>query len=172
MKTKIIINGKYYDAEINDKTIKQMAAELERPKHTGLEHPGYDEVIYNINGSQYTSNERETLKPDEYSDKQVRDNWARKQKIERRLYEAAAMLNSESVDKLNTDVGKYYIFWSAKDIKLSIGCIYSACDIGTLFKSKEAAQQAIEIVGKDDLIWLFRDFQPYIGAYKEAEQNG
>lgn len=167
MKTKILVNGRLVDAVLDDKQLKE-ATEL---KHTGFEHPGYDGVVYNINGSQYTANERETLKPDEYSDKQIRDNWARKQQIERRLYEAAAMLNSEPIDKLNVDVEKHYIFWNANDMELSIGYICSVCDIGTLFKSKEAARQAIDIVGTDDLIWLFRDFQPYIGAYKDSEEN-
>lgn len=140
-------------------------------KHTGLEHPGYDEVIYNINGSQYTSNERETLKPDEYSDKQVRDNWARKQKIERRLYEAAAMLNSEPIDKLNENVNKWYIYWNAYNDELDFENTNGFLNTDVYFESAEAARQAIDIVGKDDLIWLFRDFQPYVGAYVKNEEE-
>lgn len=167
MKTKIIINGKYYDAEISDKTIKQMAVELERSKHTGLEHPGYDEVIYNINGSQYTANERETLNPGEYSDKQIRDNWQRKQQIERRLCEVAAILNSEPIDKLNENVNKWYIYWNAYNDELDFENTNGFLNTDVYFESAEAARQAIDIVGKDDLIWLFRDFQPYVEAYKE-----
>ena len=142
-------------------------AKIIKSKHTGFEHPGYDEVIYNINGSQYTSNERETLKPDEYSDKQIRDNWQRKQQIERRLYEAAAMLNSEPIDKENNEVKKCYIYWDVDFKQIKANWTTDMVDAAAYFESAEAARQAIDIVGKDDLIWLFRDFQPYIGAYKE-----
>ena len=167
MKTQILINGKHVDAVLDDEQVK--AALESKPKHTGLEHPGYDEVIYNINGSQYTSNERETLKPDEYSDKQIRDNWRRKQQIERRLCEAAAMLNSESVDKLNADAELWCISYDLVAEKLFICYDEGAVIANAYFESEEAARQAIDIVGKDDLIWLFRDFQPYIGAYKELK---
>lgn len=169
MKTQILINGKFVDAVLDDEQVK--AALESKAKHTGFEHPGYDGIIYNINGSQYTANERETLKSDEYSDKQIRDNWRRKQQIERRLYEAAAMLNKEPIDRLNVNVDKYFIYWDAGNIKINVGRIYSTCSTNLLFESEEAAQKAIDIVGKDDLIWLFRDFQPYIGAYKTGDCN-
>lgn len=167
METKIIINGKPVDAVLDDEQVK--AALESKSKHTGFEHPGYDGIIYNISGSQYTANERETLKPNEFSDKQIRDNWRRKQQIERRLYEAAAMLNSAPIDKADTDVNKYFIYLDIDDTTLNIDYCFSYYGANILFESEEAARQAIEIVGEDDLIWLFRDFQPYIGAYKENE---
>lgn len=170
MKTKIMINGKYYDAEISSKTIKQMAEELERPTHTGFEHPGYDGIIYNIDGSQYTANERETLKPDEFSDKQIRDNWQRKQQIERRLYEAAAMLNKKPIDEENVGIKRYFIFWDFIYERLDIREHICSRHTTVYFESEEAAEKAIDIVGKDDLIWLLRDFRPYVGAFTFKEK--
>lgn len=114
MKTKVLINGKAVDAVLDDEQVK---AALE-VKHTGLEHPDYDGIIYNLDGGQYTDNSRDKLTPLEFSDKQLRDDWRRKQDIERRLYEAAAVLNSAPIDKLNTEVFKYFIYCNA----------YDACD--------------------------------------------
>lgn len=161
MKTKVLINGKAVDAILDDEQVK---AALE-VKHTGLEHPGYDGIIYSLDGGQYTDNSRDKLTPLEFSDKQLRDDWRRKQDIERRLYEATAVVNSVPIDKLNTDVFKYFIYWNDGNIKLDVGAMCGTCDVKVLFESEQAAEKAIEIVGKDDLIWLFRDFQPYIGAY-------
>lgn len=114
-------------------------AEIIKQKHTGLEHPGYDEPIYNINGSQYTANERETLNLGEYSDKQIRDNWTRKQQIERRLYEAAAMLNSEPIDNLTVFTPKWYIYWNIYDGELDLESTNGLLNINVYFDSKRAA---------------------------------
>lgn len=134
-------------------------------KHTGLEHPGYDGIIYSLDGGQYTDNSRDKLTPLEFSDKQLRDDYARAMDIYRRLVEAAAMLNGSPIDKLDLGIFNYYIYWDACDKNLCLGNTYSVCDLTVFFESEQAAEKAIEIVGKDDLIWLFRGFQPYIGAY-------
>lgn len=165
MKTKIIINGKAVDAVLDDEQVK---AALE-VKHTGLDHPGYDGVIYNLSGSQYTDNARETLNPVEFSDRQLRDNYARAMGIYRRLVEAAAKLNSAPIDKLDTGTFRHFIYWSTSYKKLCCGGSTVACDTAIIFETDEAAKKAIDIVGRDDLIWLFRDFQPYIGAYKTED---
>jgi hypothetical protein len=166
MKTKVLINGKAVDAVLDDEQVK---AALEIKKHTGLEHPGYDGFIYNLIGSQYTDSARETLTPREFSDEQLRDDYVRAMDIYRRLVEAAAMLNSAPIDKLDMDIPKYHLYWSNYNKMLSSDDICTMCDTKVLFESKEAAKKAIDIVGEDDLIWLFRDFQPYIGAYKTEE---
>ena len=166
MKTQVIINGKPVDAILNDEQIKTA---LENKKHTGLEYPGYDEIIYNIHGSQYTDNRRDTLRLEEFSDKQVCDDHRRAVDIYRRLLEAAAMVNSEPIDKQNNSVYKHFIYWDTDMKKLYTSWTAGMCYLTIYFESKEAANQAIDIVGKDDLIWLFRDFQPYIGAYKCIE---
>lgn len=167
MKTKIIIGGKAVDAVLDDEQVK--AALDTSQKHTGLEHPGYDGVIYNLDGGQYTDNSRDNLTPLEFSDKQLRDDYKRAMDIYRRLVEAAAMLNSAPIDKLDMDIPKYHLYWSNYNKMLSSDDICTMCDTKVLFESKEAAKKAIDIVGRDDLIWLFRDFQPYIGAYKTEE---
>lgn len=167
MKTKVLINGKAVDAVLDDEQVK--AALDASQKHTGLEHPGYDGVIYNLDGGQYTDNSRDILTPREFSDKHLRDDYARAMDIYRRLVEAAAMLNSVPVEKFDGALFKYYLYLDNFDEELRWDSISSMYDTAVLFESKEAAQKAIDIVGEDDLIWLFRDFQPYIGAYKTEE---
>lgn len=166
MKTKIIINGKVVDAVLDDEQVK--AALGASQKHTGLEHPGYDGIIYALNGSEYIYNARETLTPFEFSDKQLRDDHKRALDIYRRLLETAAMLNSAPIDKLDEDTHKHFIYWDASFENLRCGSTV-ACDTTIFFQSQEAAQEAIDRIGRDDLIWLYRDFQPYIGAYKTEE---
>ena len=165
MKIKIVINGKAVDAVLDDEQVK---AALEM-KHTGLEHPGYDGIIYALDGSQYTYNGCDTLDVDEFSDKQLRDDYARAMDIYRRLAEAAAMLNGSPIDMFNADTRKYAICWGTASESFCYIERYNLCDTTVLFETEEAARQAIDLVGEDDLIWLFRDFQPYIGAYKIEE---
>jgi len=167
MKTKIIINGKAVDAVLDDEQVK--TALNASKKHTGLEHPGYDGIIYGLGGCQYTDNARDTLTPFEFSDKQLRDDYARAMDIYRRLAEAAAMVNSAPIDKFDSSSFKYYLYWENSAEIIDWGSVTDTSDTSVLFETSEAAKKAIEIVGKDDLIWLFRDFQPYIEAYKTEE---
>lgn len=139
-------------------------------KHTGLEDARKDDKVYCLdNFSSYTRTREEELYFDEFTDMRVCNEWRRAIGIVKRLCKAASELNSAPIDRFDIDTDYWFIYYDGDENNLVVNWEAGAAYGLVCFETEEAAKKAIDIVGKDELIWLFRDFQPYIGAYKESE---
>ena len=140
---------------------------IPKTKHTGLE-PIRRGKTYDLfkQSCGIVTKDFDKLNPQSFSDKTIRDSWERYITIKRSLAEAAARLNTAPIDWDDCRQEKWFI--CCRDHE-TLTCHYIDCgaDEGVFFTSQEAARQAIEIVGEKDLIWMLRDFQPYIGYSKE-----
>lgn len=111
--------------------------------------------------------EQDELNPNHFTDLTIRDNWQRYFDIKKRLAKAASEPNTESIDWNSGALMKWRIYCKADDDCLDYSSNLFAPGDGIYFTSKEAAEKAVEIVGQNDLIWMLRDFQPYIGYSTE-----
>ena len=103
-----------------------------------------------------------------YTDKQLAEDTARANRIRNALRDYAAEHNKVVLDWEDDNQVKYHLFYSfvTKYVNVSGDCAIKKDYI--YFDSLETAKAAIEAVGRDDVTWLLRDFQPWIGAYKGA----
>lgn len=156
-------------------TGKHEIRKIPKLKHTGLEDVQEDEWIYPLfndvlNGMKSSKERKLAIR--EFSDKKIRDNWERYIVIKKRLAKAASELNTESIDWNDENQMKWYISCDPKDNNnLIVEYIYKGPVDSIYFNTKGATKTAIEIVGKDDLIWMLRDFQPFIGYSEEVVEN-
>ncbi len=138
-------------------------------KHTGLEDVEAGDPIYMLFGrSDGRARHKGSLSGATFSDETIRNNWERYIVIKKHLAKAASELNTEPIDWNDEYKAKWYISCDPKDNKLKINCIYKEPGDAIYFNKAGAAKKAIEIVGKDDLIWMLRDFQAFIGYSREV----
>lgn len=151
---------------------KYEIVKIPKRKHTGLEAVQKDEWIYpmfDVVNCMKISKERD-LTTCEFSDRKIRNNWERYIAIKKRLAKAASELNTEPIDWINNAQAKWSIYYNNDNSNLEL-CYGNTCPTDKIyFTSKEAAQKAIEIVGKGDLIWMLRDFQAFIGYSTEVKE--
>lgn len=162
--TKIILS--------NIMTGEEEIIKIPKRKHTGLENVAKkDETVYILFGFRQgvSAIEPAELQTDFFTDKEIRDNWERYIDIKKRLAKAASELNTEPIDWNDCRQEKWYICCPNRET-LTCYHIDGYPNDGVFFTSKEAAQKAIEIVGKVDLIWMLRDFQPFIGYSTEVTE--
>ena len=156
-------------------TGKHKIRKIPKRKHTGLEEVQEGEWVYPLFDvvDRMKSAEERQLGTREFSDRKIRDNWKRYIDIKKRLARAASELNAEPIqwDNMEQEQAKWYIFYGKYTRDIEIGETNSLCCDNIYFTSKEAADKAIEIVGEDDLIWMLRDFQPFIGYSTEVTEN-
>lgn len=151
----------------------QAIKKIPQRKHTGLENVAKkDEAVYILFGfrQSVSAPEPAELQTDFFTDKEIRDNWERYIDIKKRLARAASELNTAPIDWDDCRQEKWFICCHDHE---TLTCHYIDCgtDEGVFFTSEEAAQKAIEIIGKDDLIWMLRDFQPYLGYLAEVAED-
>ncbi len=157
----------------NIMTGKYEIVKIPKRKHTGLESVAKkDEAVYILFGfrQSVSAPEPAELQTDFFTDKEIRNNWERYIDIKKRLARAASELNTEPIDWNDENKAKWYISCDPKDNNDLIfnNRIYKGPGDDIYFNKAGAAKKAIEIVGKDDLIWMLRDFQAFIGYSREA----
>lgn len=159
--TKIILS--------NIMTGEEEIIKIPKRKHTGLEDVVESDGIYGLFGGVYSAQSNRSLKPSEFTDMTIRHNWRRYIDIKKRLAKAASELNTEPIDWNDCRQEKWYICCPDRET-LTCYHIDGYPNDGVFFTSKEAAQKAVEIVGEKDLIWMLRDFQPYLGYSMEVAE--
>lgn len=167
----ITINGvKYKKMQVTEETQTEL-------KRTGLGRvdgvkTGDKYYLSDINGEIVFVNagniaHKETIEHgDAYTDRQLAKDTARATRIRNALRDYAAAHNKVALDWRDNGQMKYYLCYAfVDDIPEIRGCCTVKEDT-TYFDSRETAEAAIEAVGRDDVTWLLRDFNPWIGAYK------
>ena len=145
---------------------------IPKRKHTGLEDVEAGDRIYRLFDmiSPLTALKKQELMSYSFADETIRDNWERYIDIKKRLAKAASELNTEPIDWNNCNQKKWSIYYNNDNGDLDSWYWNSSVVDEIYFTSREAAREAIEIVGKDDLVWMLRGFQPFIGYLAEAEE--
>ncbi len=150
-----LLNGRYEIRKIDN---------THTSRCTGVEDVKEGQKIYPFCEDPYVSPYDSELEFNEFTDEKVKNDWERAIEIYKRLAKAASELNTEPID-WNKEQKKWYIC-CGRDNYLVCDCVYQGADGGRIyFTSSQAARKAIEIVGKDDLLWLFIEFEPYKGYY-------
>ena len=154
-------------------TGKHEIRKIPKRKHTGLEDVQEDEWIYSLFNdvlNSMKSSKGRKLAIREFSDKKIRNNWERYIDVKKRLARAASELNTEPIDWNNCNQKKWSIYYNNDNGDLD-SCYWNSSVVDEIyFTSREATREAIEIVGKDDLVWMLRCFQPFIGYSEEVAE--
>ena len=167
----ITINDVRY---IPDFWVEAKASAKPEKRHTGIEEPERGDSIYYVDGDgiletyDYSSGEfeHEYLRGRVTTDKQLAIDRDRAARIRFALEKYAAEHNAGAIDWADSHCSKYYIYYARGNKHLSIGYLSSAKDDNIFFDSAETARNAIEAVGEEDVLWLYRDYQPYLNAFK------
>lgn len=82
------------------------------------------------------------------------------------LEKYAAEHNAEPLDWTDDNSWKYRIAYNSNTKMLeAYSCIFYKHDT-VYFDSAKTAKNAIKAVGEEDVLWLHRDYQPYLNAFK------
>ena len=153
-------------------------------RHTGIEEePERGDSIYYIDGDgilemyEYSSGdfEPEDLR-DRYlrgrvtTDEQLAYDRDRAEQIRFALEKYAAEHNAEPIDWTDDNKYKCCIVYDSNREKLCVNVSWISKHDTVYFDSGLTALDAIQAVGKDDVLWLYRDYQPYLSALKMEEQ--
>ena len=81
------------------------------------------------------------------------------------LEKYASEHNAEPID-WSDKTEKYHIVYNAhrKELQIVMDSFYKADTV--YFSSEGVAWKAIKAVGEEDVLWLYRDHQPYLDAFK------
>ena len=149
------------------------SAEPEK-RHTGIEEPERGDSIYYVDGDgiletyDYSSGEfeNEYLRGRVTTDEQLCSDRDRAAQIRFALEKYAAEHNAEPLDWTDLDRYKYHIIYAydVNDLRIRALC-FTRHDI-VYFDSEQTALDAIKAVGEEDVLWLYRDYQPYLNAFK------
>ena len=164
IKTQLKINGELKDVEINNGEI--IIIEPEK-KTTGWEkvengetyYYDFSGIVYDTNSNYSTCKEyRLRYKNANYfSNRKLAENISRMQTLQRKMFRWQAE-NDEPI-KPNANKPKYYIMYNLEDKEFNIGCTYTKLfNSLPYFSSKEKALECIKTF-KDELMWLFTEFQ-------------
>lgn len=157
-----LLNGRYEIRKIDNESISKHTGA--RDLYTGVEDVKEGQKIYPFCEDPYISPYDSELEFNEFTDEKVKNDWERAIEIYKRLAKAASELNTEPID-WDKEQKKWYIC-CGRDNYLVCDWVYQGADGGRIyFTSSQAARKAIEVVGKDDLLWLFIEFEPYKGYY-------
>lgn len=169
MELEIIINDEVCKVNINKEEVKKLIK-----SKTGLEIPeigetyyaiGGDGKIYKYNYDDCTYGKNSFESGSGFSDKRLADDHARARRLERKLLKYASINNKQRLER-KREKSKYYIYYDVFEEKIIIGNSIFYRDIGQIyFETKLVAEQALE-ENKEELMWYFREFQPYIRAYE------
>lgn len=167
----ITINDVRY---IPDFWVEAKASAKPEKRHTGIEEPEEGEDVYRIDREGYYLHKfpySSTLKGyycrgEITTDEQLAHDRDRAAQIRFALEKYAAEHNAGAIDWADSHCSKYYIYYGRGNKHLSIGYLSSAKDDNIFFDSEQTALDAIEAVGEEDVLWLYRDYQPYLNAFK------
>ena len=167
----ITINDVRY---IPDFWVEAKASAKPEKRHTGIEEPERDDSIYYVDGDgiletyDYSSGEFESeyLRGRVTTDEQLCSDRDRAAQIRFALEKYAAEHNAEPLDWTDLDRYKYHIIYAydVNDLRIRALC-FTRHDI-VYFDSEQTALDAIKAVGEEDVLWLYRDYQPYLNAFK------
>ena len=149
------------------------SAEPEK-RHTGIEEPERGDSIYYVDGDgiletyDYSSGEfeNEYLRGRVTTDEQLCSDRDRAAQIRFALEKYAAEHNAEPLDWTDLDRYKYHIIYAYDVDDLRIRALCSTKHDTVYFDSEQTALDAIKAVGKENVLWLYRDYQPYLNAFK------
>ena len=166
----ITINDVRY---IPDFWVEAKASAKPEKRHTGIEEPERDDSIYYVDGDgiletyDYSSGEfeNEYLRGRVTTDEQLCSDRDRAAQIRFALEKYAAEHNAEPID-WSDKTEKYHIVYNAhrKELQVVMDSFYKADTV--YFSSEGVAWKAIKAVGEEDVLWLYRDHQPYLDAFK------
>ncbi len=148
-------------------------------RHTGIEEPAKHQTIYycdkgcamedaynpSIYGYDYLIGQITT-------DKQLAIDRERATRIRFALEKYAAEHNTEPIDWTDSNSYKYRIVYDSYANTLRLDGAYCTKHDAIYFDSGQTAKNAIEAVGEEDVLWLYRDYQPYLNAFKVGEATG
>ena len=143
-------------------------------RHTGIEEPEEGDNIYYIDSygalakCVYSS---EAFKQDHIrglitTDEQLCSDRDRAAQIRFALEKYAAEHNAEPLDWTDLDRYKYHIIYAYDVDDLRIRVLCSTKHDTVYFDSEQTALDALKAVGEEDVLWLYRDYQPYLNAFK------
>ncbi len=167
----ITINDVRY---IPDFWVEAKASAKPEKRHTGIEEPERDDSVCYIDGDgiletyDYSSGEfeNEYLRGRVTTDEQLCSDRDRAAQIRFALEKYAAEHNAEPIDWTGDNITKYCIVYNS-NIKMleAYSFLFSKHD-EVYFDSAKTARNAIKAVGYDNVLWLYRDYQPYLNAFK------
>ena len=167
----ITINDVRY---IPDFWVEAKASAKPEKRHTGIEEPERGDSIYYVDGDgiletyDYSSGEfeNEYLRGRVTTDEQLCSDRDRAAQIRFALEKYAAEHNAESIDWTDDNSWKYRIAYNSNTKMLeAYSCIFYKHDT-VYFDSEQTTLDAIKAVGEEDVLWLYRDYQPYLNAFK------
>ena len=166
----ITINDVRY---IPDFWVEAKANAKPEKRHTGIEEPERDDSVCYIDGDgiletyDYSSGEfeNEYLRGRVTTDEQLCSDRDRAAQIRFALEKYAAEHNAEPID-WSDKTEKYHIVYNAhrKELQVVMDSFYKADTV--YFSSERIAWKAIGAVGYDNVLWLYRDYRPYLNAFK------
>ncbi len=161
----ITINDVRY---IPDFWVEAKASAKPEKRHTGIEEPEEGEDVYYIdydgdgNEFAYSSDfEGDYQRGRVTTDEQLCSDRDRAAQIRFALEKYAAEHNAEVLNS-----HKYCIVYNPYWEKLSVDFLWVSKYDTIYFDSAETARNAIGAVGYDNVLWLHRDYQPYLNAFK------
>ena len=167
VKTKLMINGKLTDVELDGNggiTVIKPEIKAKR-KITGWEKVEYGKTYYyDSSGLIYDTREniceKHTINYNNanyFSNMKLADNISRMQTLQRKMFRWQA--ENDMPIKFDANKAKYYIMYNLEDKEFNIGCTYTKLfNFLPYFSSREKALNCIGIF-KNELIWLFTEFQ-------------
>ena len=142
-------------------------------RHTGIEEPEEGDSVCYIDGDgiletyDYSSGEFESeyLRGRVTTDEQLCSDRDRAAQIRFALEKYAAEHNAEPIDWYDK-TEKFHIVHNAHTEELCVimDSFYKADTV--YFSSERIAWKAIGAVGYDNVLWLYRDYRPYLNAFK------
>lgn len=171
----ITINDVRY---IPDFWIEAKASAKPEKRHTGIEEPEEGEDVYYIDYADvackfaYSSGfEGDYQRGRVTTDEQLCSDRDRAAQIRFALEKYAAEHNAEPLDWTSPGSRKYYIVYVPDWEKLKVDFLWNTKYDTVFFDSAKTARDAIEAVGKENVLWLYRDYQPYLNAFKGMKQK-
>ena len=165
----ITINDVRY---IPDFWVEAKASAKPEKRHTGIEEPEEGEDVYYIDYADvackfaYSSGfEGDYQRGRVTTDEQLCSDRDRAAQIRFALEKYAAEHNAEPIDWYDK-TEKFHIVHNAHTEELCVimDSFYKADTV--YFSSERIAWKAIGAVGYDNVLWLYRDYQPYLNAFK------
>ena len=170
-KISIDADGSIVVHSVENKAVRVINEPKER--HTGIEEPEEGEDVYYIDYADvackfaYSSGFKGDYQRGRVTtDEQLAYDRDRAAKIRFALEKYAAEHNAESIDWTDDNSWKYRIAYNSNTKMLeAYSCIFYKHDT-VYFDSAKTAKNAIKAVGEEDVLWLHRDYQPYLNAFK------
>lgn len=166
----VIINGVEY---VPKSWVTDQALSNERAA-TGIEEPYPGEYMYQFNSSgiiaqvAYTSEIEERLyhRGMLTHDEKLLTDRDRALCIRFALEKYAAEHNTAPINWADENSRKYYIIYNTECKDLFIERTWNSKQDTVCFDSEQKALDAIKAIGEEDVLWLYRDYQPYLNAYE------